>query len=41
MINDYASVRGFGTIPAIRELLSQGLLSLLLAQEAAKAAVES
>jgi hypothetical protein len=40
MINDYAAVRGIGTIPAIRELLNEGLLSILLAVEAAKAAVE-
>jgi hypothetical protein len=40
MINDYAAVRGVGTIQAIRELLNEGLLSLLLAREAAKEAVE-
>ena len=38
MINEYAAARCIGTIPAIRELLNEGLLSILLAKEEAKAA---
>jgi hypothetical protein len=40
-INWYVNVRGIGTIPAIRELINEGLLSILLAQQGADAVAGS
>jgi hypothetical protein len=40
-INWYVNIRGIGTIPAIRELINEGLLSILLAKQAAEEAAQS
>jgi hypothetical protein len=36
----YVNLRGIGTIPAIRELINEGLLSVLLAKQAAEEAAQ-